>query len=173
MARRPAAPPEPQPVPLALDQMQRGIDLLKRRIVDLEAFDPQSVQNRWPPEVAALEAAIDEALTVAFGYNGIQYQRHKYATRLDNGTVHGRPHIYGESAYLQLNQAPEARRFLAVGKQKALLLLRRAIQELEEEIVYREQHAIRASPGEAVTPRDLWKASIDISPEAAQRLGLQ
>jgi hypothetical protein len=41
----------------------------------------------------------------AFGSNSIQYQRYKDATRLDNGTVHGRPHIYGESAYLQLDQS--------------------------------------------------------------------
>jgi predicted nucleotide-binding protein len=137
--RRPAPPPFPQPTVQTLDQMRRGIDRINKRIADLEAFDPQSVQKRWPPEVEALQNSIEEALTVAFGHNSIEYKRYEGAARLDNGPVTMRVNLYGHDTSHQ--DAHEARQFLAEGKQASLVLLRQAVRGLEEEIAERESAA--------------------------------
>jgi hypothetical protein len=55
MARRP--PPSPQLAILTPEQMRQGIQRLERRIAEVEAFDPQSIQTHddtskaeaWPP----------------------------------------------------------------------------------------------------------------------------
>jgi hypothetical protein len=54
----------------------------------LEAFDPQKVQRRvGVPEVLALEAAIDKALSSAFGYGTPAYMRYNVAAELDPGAL--------------------------------------------------------------------------------------
>jgi hypothetical protein len=60
--------------------MRLGVARLRRRIADLEAFKPESVQQRWGPEVKALEASIDETLSGAFGHNTVEF-----ATRVLRG----------------------------------------------------------------------------------------
>jgi hypothetical protein len=67
--------------------MKRGIERLKLRITDLEAFDPQSVQQRWAPEVKTLETSIEETLAAVFGHGTEQYNRYHSAVRLDRGPV--------------------------------------------------------------------------------------
>jgi len=133
MASRPASPPRPEPASLSIEQMRRGIERLNRRIVELEAFDPQAVRKRRPPEVTALQNAIDEALTTAFGHATIQYRRYVGAIRLDNGPMA----IAGSRS--EMDQAYRARQYLTEGKEKSLILLRQAVKSLEEEIVEREQ----------------------------------
>jgi hypothetical protein len=90
MARR-AAPPGPQPANLTVDQMRRGIDRLKLRIADLEAFDPTSVQQWWGPEVKALQTSIEETLAAVFGHGTIEYNRYRQAARLDSGPIEATP----------------------------------------------------------------------------------
>ena len=116
--------------------MRRGIDRLNKRIADLEAFDPQSVQKRWSPEAKALEASIKEALTVALGHNTIGYKRYEDAARLDTGPIGARFDLNG-SGFDHHQDAHEAQQYLADGKQKSLVLLRQAIRGLEEEIADR------------------------------------
>jgi hypothetical protein len=60
-------PPQPQPANLTIEQMKVGITRLNRRIADLEAFDPNSVQQRWAPEVKALQTSIEESLSLCSG----------------------------------------------------------------------------------------------------------
>jgi predicted nucleotide-binding protein with TIR-like domain len=132
MTRRPTVPPRPQPADRTVDQMRRRIDRLKKRITELKEFDPQSVQMRWSPEAKALEAAIKEALEVAFGHNTIAYKRYEDAARLDTGPLIARMSTYGRAADRQ--DAQEARQYLATGKQKSLVLLQQAIKGLQEEI---------------------------------------
>jgi len=127
--RRPV-PPQPQPANLTVEQMKLGITKLQRRIADLEAFKPQSVQMRFSPEVAALETAIDETVTAVFGHGTIEYNRYHGATRLDHGpvTVALGPWSGGGTSL------PDIYRYLEEGKQRAVLLLRQAVRGLEEEI---------------------------------------
>lgn len=140
MTRPPASPPllPPQAANLPVDQMRRGIDRLNRRITDLEAFDPQSVQKRWPPEVTALQSAIDEALTLAFGYQTIEYNRYKAATHLDTGNNMAKFSRDLDGRGSEFQDVAEARKSLAAGRQKSLVLLRQAIKGLQEDIADRE-----------------------------------
>jgi hypothetical protein len=66
-------PPQPQPANLTIEQMKVGITRLNRRIADLEAFDPNSVQQRWAPEVKALQTSIEESLSAVFGHDTVEY----------------------------------------------------------------------------------------------------
>jgi hypothetical protein len=47
---------------LNAQQIQQGIERLRRRIAELAAFEPTSVNERWAPETKALEASIGDTL---------------------------------------------------------------------------------------------------------------
>jgi hypothetical protein len=88
MARRSVPPPKPKPPVLTVGQKRRRIERLQKCIQRLEAFDPQKVQRRLGvPEVLALEAAIDKALSSAFGYGTPAYVRYNLAATLDHGPL--------------------------------------------------------------------------------------
>jgi predicted nucleotide-binding protein len=123
MARR-SASPEPQRSILAVDQMKSGVRRLQKRLDDLEAFDPLSIQERSAPEIRALEKAIDETLTAVYGHNTVEYNRYRSATRLDNG-----PYIIGKR-----HSPHEVQQYLTDGKKASILTLQQAIRGLEEEI---------------------------------------
>jgi hypothetical protein len=118
--------------------MTAGVIRLKRRIADLQAFDPQSIQQRRAAEVMALEASIEGSLSSVFGHNTVEFYRYSSATTLD----HGPPTPY-ESEFIAVRSGrtggprenlSEVRRYLANGKQEAISLLQQAVRELEEEI---------------------------------------
>ena len=84
MARRSVLPPKPKPPVLTVGQKRGRIERLQKCMQRLEAFDPQNVQRRvGVPEVLALEAAIDKALSSAFGYGTSAYLRYNQAATLD------------------------------------------------------------------------------------------
>jgi hypothetical protein len=66
MARRSVPPPKPQSPTLTVGQKRRRIERVQKCIARLEAFDPQKARKR-APAVLELEAAIDKALSSAFG----------------------------------------------------------------------------------------------------------
>jgi predicted nucleotide-binding protein len=139
MARRPSPPPPETPA-LSVEQKRRRIDRLQNCIRDLEAFDPQTVQKRYGiPEVMALEAAIEDALSAAFGHGTPAYGRYKRAASLDNGpqNLRGDPMFDGPINY-DAKDAYEARQYLAEGKQQSIALLEQAIRTLEQEIADQE-----------------------------------
>jgi len=137
MARRSIPPPKPKPPVLTVGQKRRRIERLQKCIQRLEAFDPQKVQKRvGVPEVLALEAAIDKALSSAFGYGTPPYIRYNLAATLDpvplitkdalRSTV--RP-VGGPRR--RDAQAQEARQYFSEGKERSITLLREAICTLE------------------------------------------
>jgi hypothetical protein len=79
MARRSVPPPKPKSPILTVGQKRRRIERLQKCVTSLEAFDPQKARKR-APAVLALEAAIDKALSSAFGYGTPAYLRYKAAT---------------------------------------------------------------------------------------------
>jgi hypothetical protein len=91
LATRRTTPPQPQRANLTVEQMRRGIGRLKLRITDLEAFHPQSVQQRWAPEVKALQTSIEQTLAAVFGHNTVDYNRYRAAARLDNSPIDATP----------------------------------------------------------------------------------
>jgi predicted nucleotide-binding protein len=140
MARRPT-PPKPERPILSIEQKRRRIERLQKCIEDLKAFDPQKVQKRYRvPEVMALEADIDSALSAAFGHQTEAYNRYIDAATLDHG-----PHIariapnFGGSPRYDTEEAHDARRYFAEGKEQSIVLLGRAIHELKEEIAEEEE----------------------------------
>src|ERR1700724_2236904 len=82
MARRSVPPPKPKSPILTVGQKRRRIERLQKCVTNLEAFDPQKARKRTPA-VLELEAAIDKALSSAFGYGTPAYLRHNQAATLD------------------------------------------------------------------------------------------
>jgi hypothetical protein len=82
MARRSVPPAKPKTPILTVGQKRRRIERLRMCIIKLEAFDPQKARNR-APAVLELEAAIDKALSSAFGYGTAAYLRYNEAATLD------------------------------------------------------------------------------------------
>src|SRR5687767_4292360 len=80
-------PPEPQPAALSPEQIETAIPKLKRRIAELEALDPSSVQERGDPRFEAVEHKIDDTLVEIFGNNAVEYHRYRIGS-LDMASIH-------------------------------------------------------------------------------------
>ena len=140
MARRSAPPPKPKSPILTVGQKRRRIERLQKCITSLEAFNPQKAQKR-SPAVLALEAAIDKAVSSAFGYGTPAYLRYNQAAILHpdpvitNATLRSpvlRP-VGGPGRHDA--KAHEARRqHFSEGRERSIALLRKAISTLEDEI---------------------------------------
>jgi hypothetical protein len=78
MARRPPAPP--QQAMLTPEQMRQGIQRLERRIAEVEAFDPESIQTRDDTSKGeAFAASVKGALEQTFGHDTVEFQRYQGA----------------------------------------------------------------------------------------------
>src|SRR5271169_4881661 len=139
MARRSAPPPKPKSPILTVGQKRRRIERLRKCITSLEAFDPQKARKR-APAVLELEAAIDRALSSAFGYGTSAYLRYNQAATLDpsplitNATLRSpvlRP-VGGPGRHDA--KVHEARQHFSESKERSIALLRKAISTLEDEI---------------------------------------
>jgi hypothetical protein len=117
----PSPPEAPQ---LSPAQMRGAISRFQRRVDELEAFDPEKVEDRTDPKIAALAAAIDEALSEAFGFRTPAYVRYRAAATLDTA-----PHNY---AYPPSRH--EIISGLRKGKARAIVLLNQAIRSFEEKL---------------------------------------
>jgi predicted nucleotide-binding protein len=129
------------PPHLTIEQKRRRIERLQECIEDLEAFDPQQVQKRFGvPEVLALEAAIDGALSAAFGHGTPAYNLYKRAAKLDHGgaiaasTLRLAAARHGVPVNIDAQRAHEAQRIFSDGKDQSIGLLQQAIRTLEHEI---------------------------------------
>jgi predicted nucleotide-binding protein len=123
---------------------------LQRCITELHAFDPTKVEKRYrEPDVMRLEAAIDEALSAAFGHRTPAYNRYGDAATLDHGPHTARTGGSWSGDYevnYDLQDAIEARRYFAEGKQQSIVLLQQAIRTLEDEIGDQEQEEQATAP---------------------------
>jgi hypothetical protein len=140
MARRSVPPPKPKSPILTVGQKRRRIERLQKCVTSLEAFDPQKARKR-APAVLALEAAIDKALSSAFGYGTSAYLRYNQAATLDpshlitNATLRSpvlRP-ADGPSVGAP-SRAHETPQHFSENKGRSIALLREAINVLEDEI---------------------------------------
>jgi hypothetical protein len=139
MARRSVQPPKPKTPILTIGQKRRRIERLQKCVTTLEAFDPQKARNR-APAVLELEAAIDKALSSAFGYGTPAYLRYNEAATLDPSplltNVAARAPASPTSGGPMRRDAKvqETRQQFSVNKARAIALLQNAIRTLEEEI---------------------------------------
>ncbi|MFV0456328.1 MAG: TIR domain-containing protein [Pseudomonas sp.] len=67
---------------MTADQLQKGIDRLKQRIADLDAFDLNTLKSGTSPELQALERSIEDTLERYFGVNTTAANRYKTAHEL-------------------------------------------------------------------------------------------
>src|SRR5271167_1893672 len=139
MARRSALPPKPKSPILTVGQKRRRIERLQKCITSLEAFDPQKARKR-APAVLALEAAIDKALSSAFGYGTPAYLRYNQAATLDPSPLLTnamlRSPVLHPVGGPGRNDAKDhgARQHFSENKERSITLIRRAISTLEDEI---------------------------------------
>ena len=82
MARRSVPPPKPKSPILTVGQKRRRIERLQKCVTNLAAFDPLKAR-KLAPAVIELEAAIDKALSSAFGYGTPAYLRYNQAATLE------------------------------------------------------------------------------------------
>lgn len=130
---RSTQPPPPKSANLNVEQMRRGIDRLRKRIEDVESFDPSQVPSRFHSSVDALDTAIADTLDRVFGTDTIE-RRRLNVSHIDGGPIQmaspwGRGH------------EPDFRGYLQEGKESALTSLRTAIRVLEEEIEEQSAHS--------------------------------
>jgi hypothetical protein len=138
MARRSAPPPRPRTPILTVGQKRRRIERLQKCVASLESFDPQKVRKR-APAILELEAAIDKALSSAFGYGTPVYLRYTEAATLDpsplltNVAIRAPAKAVGGPARHDA-KVQETRQHFSDNKTRAIALLHQAIRSLEEEI---------------------------------------
>jgi hypothetical protein len=148
MARRSVPPPKPKSPILTVGQKRRRIDRLQKCITSLEAFDPQKARKR-APAVLDLEAAIDKALSSAFGYGTPAYLRYNQAAMLDLDPLvtkaTGSPVLRPVGGPQRGDaKAQEVSRTFSENKERAIALLRKAIGTLEDEIADAEPLVVAA-----------------------------
>jgi hypothetical protein len=172
MARRSVPPPKPKTPILTVGQKRRRIERLRTCVTKLEAFDPQKARNR-APAVLELEAAIDKALSSAFGYGTPAYLRYNAAATLEPSQLLANVAVQtpvsspsgpaGRDAKVQ-----EMRQQVSVNKARAIALLQNAIRTLEDEIGGAEPVVVTPQKSEAVTVVASGKPS-QVSPKAEVR----
>jgi hypothetical protein len=136
MARRSVSPPKPKSPILTVGQKRRRIERLQKCVTRLEAFDPQKTRKR-APAVVELEAAIDKALSSAFGYGTPAYLRYNQAATLEPDPIVANAAL--RSPVLRPVGGPprgdaKAHDVRNFSERRSIALLRKAISTLEEEI---------------------------------------
>jgi hypothetical protein len=176
MARRSVSPPKPKSPTLSVGQKRRRVERLQKCVTRLEAFDPLKARKR-APAVVELEAAIDKALSSAFGYGTPTYLRYNQAATLDADPLVTkamlRPVLRPVGGLPRGDaRAHEVSRNFSENKERSLALLRKAISALEEEIAdagsfvaaAKQSTVIEATPTPAAEPTQESK----IIPEAGE-----
>jgi hypothetical protein len=123
MARTPRSPDKPEEKAWTPETIRSAIRKLRRRLEDVEAFDPQIVTRQFDPQVTGLETSLRETLADVFGRNSRSYRNYQLAASLDTAGVN-------------LNGTPLHRVIegLAHGKERSITLLKGAIRFFEEKM---------------------------------------
>ena len=130
MTRRPArpSPPPPKSANLTAANAMGAIPQLERRIAELEAFDPNTINAGDDPPIRALEARIEQTLARIFGPDTHEYKKLSLAFHLDL------------SNYLALfdgsSPPPNIKAGVRNGLDRAITLLREAVVSLKEQLRY-------------------------------------
>jgi predicted nucleotide-binding protein len=149
--RRSSSSPPPEPPALSPELLRNRIERLKGCIRELEEFDPQKVQKRYNiTEVEIIQTSITDALAAAFGHNTHRFNLYKGAAELDQGpppVLQIVPDFGGYGSHIDhdAQDAIDARKYLAEGKERSIKLLKQAIGILEHEITDRHSHTVPAT----------------------------
>lgn len=116
--------------------MERGIVRLQKRLQMVEAFDPNTLDQRDPHStVRPIQAEIEAALTETFGHGTIEYNRYKAAAHLNWPIVMGGGIPHREKV-----------EYVAKDQQRSIQLLTAAIALLEERLSIAEEKEEEALP---------------------------
>jgi len=132
---------------MTAEETRQGIVRLRKRLDEMNAFEPTSVteQNNIP-QLEALAAAVDEALIRTFGADSLDYKRYSDAAFFDNGPFN---YVYA----VPIGQVHDS---LARSKSRSIALLTQAIATLEERLA----EAPAASPLEMITEPQVFERKI-------------
>lgn len=122
---RSKAPPERVPADLSADQMKKAIVKIRRRIDDLNAFDPKSMAVEHAPSTEPLLTKIQDTLVDVFGPNTLEEERY---------SIHG---LYGGSLSVSFDGYRDWQETIdgyEKGKSDAIALLEGAVEMLEEKL---------------------------------------
>jgi len=141
--------------------MRLRLSEIQQCVADLKAFDPQTVNSRYgEPEVERIQAAIEDALSQAFGHGTPTYNRFSGAATLDQG-----PHVMqfsggwsGEEINYDAQNRADARKYLAEGIPRSVALLEGAIRALQNRL---KEHDI-VSPPETPKSKAAYSRSVFI-----------
>jgi predicted nucleotide-binding protein len=122
---------------MTVEQMRRGIARLKDRIGELRAFDVAAMITETPPEIAALETAIERTLVKIFGENTADAGRYLPASNIQWHAG------YAMGDYPQFGHYREG---IKKNIGRSIALLEQAIKTLEEEIEDASRDAGEARP---------------------------
>jgi hypothetical protein len=179
MARRSAPSPKPKSPILTVGQKRRRIERLQKCITKLGAFDLQKARKR-APAILELEAAIDKALSSAFGYGNPAYLRYNEAATLDPSplladvAVRAPARPIGGTVRHEA-KVQETRQQFSDNKERAIALLQNAIRTLEDEIAAAgpkvdEPEKAKQTPEAAdAKPEPKSPAKIDVGSAAPRR----
>jgi hypothetical protein len=97
-----------------VEELRLDVERLKRRIADVEAFNAETITQRFGPEQSALQAGFNETLRQVSGKDSARYQTYRSGCLLDRGPLSmlGPPPI------------STVRRYVMDGKDRALTMLR-------------------------------------------------
>jgi predicted nucleotide-binding protein len=121
--------------------MVEGIERLKKRLAELQAFDVAAMREKHPPELTALEKSIERSIEKTFGASTTDAVRFSGAASL---TYSPSFFVLGDSEPTPLSEYVSATR---ENIREAEALLQQAIQGLEED------YAEAAARGKVVTPK--------------------
>ncbi|HVJ54131.1 MAG TPA: nucleotide-binding protein [Aliidongia sp.] len=165
MTRPPAVPVSAiQSANLTTDKMRRGIDRIQKRISELEALDPSTVQELWLPSANTLGTAIEETLSSVFGHGTVEYNRYKDAQNLCPNAM--------SFALRKQPRIQDIQGSYAKGKEASLQKLRQAIRGLEEEIADQEHHEVPVSTAELAPVANSRKVFVVHGHDEAARLSV-
>jgi predicted nucleotide-binding protein len=108
------------PANLSVEQMRLGIGELKRQIAHLEGFDPKTLPPRSEDLVHMLESSVGQTLERVFGIGTKEYDAY-----------HGAANLSWISSFDAEEDYP---RYVAEGRYRAIVLLREAVNALEDQI---------------------------------------
>ncbi len=113
---------KPTPADLTPHQMEQGVIRLKKRLAEVEEFEPSAVDPFNPiPAVAGIRASVDDAIVRTFGNNTVEYSRYKAASSF-SWPLNIDRHVTARNVHAGLQRS----------KETSINLLKNAISSLEE-----------------------------------------
>lgn len=134
----------PQRAELTSEEMGRAVSRFQKLIERLEQFEPNDIDDRGDPKITQLETAIRTAVEKTYPVGTTQYNQYIGAISLD------------QAGLSMMGPTPihEVREGLQSGKDEAIILLRSAVDDLEEDLESQGNVTTAASAPQDATKDD-------------------